>query len=40
MNDECLKLTVYFGESDRVGGRLLSDVLVDLFEGMRCTRRC
>lgn len=28
----CLKLTVYFGESDRVGGRLLSDALLDLFE--------
>lgn len=31
MNDAG-KLTVYFGESDRVGGRLLSDVLVDLFD--------
>jgi PII-like signaling protein len=29
---DCLKLTVYFGESDRVEHRLLSDVLVDLFE--------
>jgi PII-like signaling protein len=28
---EWLKLTVYFGESDRVGGRLLSDELLDLF---------
>ncbi len=32
MTDDCLKLTVYFGESDRVGGHLLSDALVDLFE--------
>ena len=32
MNDDCLKLTVYFGESDRVGPRLLSDALVDAFE--------
>ena len=32
MNADCLKLTVYFGESDRVEGRLLSDELVDLFE--------
>ena len=32
MNDDCLKLTVYFGESDRVGDRLLSDALIDLFE--------
>jgi PII-like signaling protein len=29
---DALKLTVYFGESDRSGGRLLSDVLVDAFE--------
>lgn len=33
MNADCLKLTVYFGESDRVAGRLLSDELCDLFEG-------
>ena len=32
MNDDCLKLTVYFGESDRVGGHLLSDALCDVFE--------
>ena len=32
MNRDCLKLTIYFGESDRVEGRLLSDVLIDLFE--------
>lgn len=32
MNEDCLKLTVHFGESDRVDGRLLSDELVDLFE--------
>lgn len=32
MNADCLKLTVYFGESDRVAGRLLSDELCDRFE--------
>lgn len=32
MNADCLKLTVYFGESDRVEQRLLSDELMDLFE--------
>jgi len=32
---DSLQLAVYFGESDRVGGRLLSDALVDLFEEHR-----
>ncbi|HET8528730.1 MAG TPA: DUF190 domain-containing protein [Gaiellaceae bacterium] len=32
MTRDCLKLTVHFGESDRSGGRLLSDRLLDLFE--------
>ncbi len=32
MNVDCLKLTVYFGESDRLNGQLLSDALLDLFE--------
>jgi PII-like signaling protein len=32
VNDDCLKLTVYFGESDRLDGRLLSDALIDVFE--------
>ena len=32
VNDDCLKLTVYFGESDRIDGRLLSDELLDLYE--------
>lgn len=31
MNDDCLKLTVYFGESDRLDGQLLSDALIDVF---------
>jgi PII-like signaling protein len=35
VNDDCLKLTVYFGESDRVHGELLSDALLDLFEEHR-----
>ena len=32
MTDDCLKLTIYFGESDRVGRHLLSDVLLEAFE--------
>ncbi len=32
MSAESVKLTVYFGESDRVEGHLLSDALLDLFE--------
>jgi PII-like signaling protein len=31
VNADALKLTVYFGESDRAGGRLLSDALLDVF---------
>jgi PII-like signaling protein len=31
VNDDCLKLTVYFGESDRLDGQLLSDALIDVF---------
>jgi len=29
---DCLKLTVYFGERDRLSGHLTSDVLLDLYE--------
>lgn len=32
MNDDFLKLTTYFGERDRSGGRFLADVLIDLYE--------
>ena len=32
MTDDYLKLTIYFGESDRVGRHLLSDLLLDAFE--------
>jgi PII-like signaling protein len=35
MNDDCLKLTVHFGESDRVEHELLSDALMDVFERQR-----
>ncbi len=35
VNDDCLKLTVHFGESDRVGHELLSDALMDVFERQR-----
>ncbi|MDX6318867.1 MAG: hypothetical protein QOD35_2267 [Nocardioidaceae bacterium] len=31
MNQDCLKLTVYFGERQRVGGRFYADELLDLF---------
>ena len=32
MTSDCLKLTVYFGERDRLNGHLTSDVLLDLYE--------
>ncbi len=32
MNDDCLKLTTYFGERDRCDGRFLADALLDLYE--------
>jgi PII-like signaling protein len=32
VNDDFLKLTTYFGERDRSGGRFLADVLIDLYE--------
>jgi PII-like signaling protein len=31
MNEDCLKLTIYFGERDRAGGVFLADALLDLF---------
>lgn len=31
MNQDCLKLTTYFGERDRVGSRFLADALIDIF---------
>src|SRR5689334_23383806 len=31
MNEDCLKLTIYFGERDRAGDAFLSDALLDLF---------
>lgn len=31
MNEDCLKLTTYFGERDRVDGRFLADALLDAF---------
>jgi PII-like signaling protein len=34
-NEDCLKLTTYFGERDRVDGRLLADVLLDIYGGHR-----
>jgi PII-like signaling protein len=35
VTDDCLKLTIYFGESDRLHRRLLSDSLLDVFEAER-----
>ena len=32
VNQDCLKLTTYFGERDRSRGQLLADVLLDLYE--------
>jgi PII-like signaling protein len=31
MNEDCLKLTAYLGERDRVDGRFIADALLDLF---------
>ena len=31
MNEDCLKLTIYFGERDRADGGFLADALVDVF---------
>ena len=35
MNEDCLKLTTYFGERDRSGGRLLADELLDIYGEQR-----
>jgi PII-like signaling protein len=35
VNDDCLKLTTYFGERDRTAGRLLADALLDLYGEQR-----
>lgn len=35
MNEDCLKLTTYFGERDRSGGRLLADELLDIYGAHR-----
>jgi PII-like signaling protein len=32
VNDDCLKLTLYFNEADRHGGKLVCDLLLALFE--------
>jgi PII-like signaling protein len=31
VSNDCLKLTIYYGEHDRAGGRFLGDALVDVF---------
>jgi PII-like signaling protein len=35
MNEDCLKLTTYFGERDRSDGRLLADELLDIYGDQR-----
>jgi PII-like signaling protein len=35
MNEECLKLTTYFGERDRTSAELLADELLDIYGGHR-----
>ena len=35
MSTDCLKLTTYFGERDRSGGRFLADALLDAYERHR-----
>lgn len=35
MNDDCIKLTAYFDERQRSGGRFLTDVMLDLYEQRR-----
>jgi len=32
VNEDCLKLTIYFGERDRANGRFLADALLDVYE--------
>jgi hypothetical protein len=31
MNDDCLKLTIYFGERDRADGGFLADALTEIY---------
>jgi PII-like signaling protein len=35
VNEDCLKLTIYFGERDRANGGFLADVLTDIYERHR-----
>ena len=35
MNEDCLKLTTYFGERDRTGEGLLADELADMYGATR-----
>ncbi|HEU0190314.1 MAG TPA: hypothetical protein VFR27_05445, partial [Mycobacterium sp.] len=32
MNQDCLKLTAFFDERQRSGGRFLTDAILDLYE--------
>ena len=38
VNEDCLKLTIYFGERDRAGGRFLADALLDIYARHRLRR--
>jgi PII-like signaling protein len=33
VNEDCLKLTIYFGERDRANGGFLADALIDIYAG-------
>ena len=35
MNEDCLKLTAYFGERQRVGGRFVAETMLGLYEQRR-----
>ena len=40
MNEDCLKLTTYFGERDRAGDRFLADALLDIYARHRLQPAC
>lgn len=39
-NQDCLKLTTYFGERDRAEGRFLADALIDIYESHDVALSC
>jgi hypothetical protein len=40
MNEDCLKLTTYFGERDRTGERLVGDELLEIYGAHRTRTGC